>query len=384
MTIKFQATIAEALYLIHWKWWTLSCVLLVILAATPSRGQPHSSAVPVLGVDKSRLEIGESQLRELESKADHSPCWREAVRGLDLSCKQLSDIQQSRLAVAFANCHLEKSGRQTYPCNDDMTIRECTGDMDHDAYQTYTHFFTHTGHICYFLQIELWQGRTEGLIGRLSDTSSQAVEKLEQSLEYHRAMDGKQDTALRNQDLIIEQDRKIASSLQEARTDMETSFSEMSTMAEQQKALLGEMFASLQASVDAVRGLMSLMLVEFIGWETVAVFAISWLVVMLLPQYRYSRFKMIVLLVAEVVVEVCVRRVYGYMILGGETPPQDLVCVCVCVCVRVRARVCVCACACVRASVCVRECACASVRARVCVCVCACVCCVCTGVNCCL
>ena len=158
----------------------------------------------------------------------HSPCWREAVNKLDLSCKQLCDLQQSRLAVAFANCHLDKSGRQTYPCSDEMSIRECTEDMDHDAYQTYTHFFTHTGHICYFLQIEVWQGRTVGLIGRLSDTSSQAVEKLEQSLEYHRIMDDKQDSALRNQDLILEQDRRIAASLQETHKEMAASFSEMS------------------------------------------------------------------------------------------------------------------------------------------------------------
>ena len=284
--------------------------------------QPHST---VLSIDKSRLEVGEAGLRELESKASHSPCWRDAVSQLDSSCKQLNDIQQSRLAVAFANCHLAKSGRQTYPCTDAMTILECTEGMGTEAYQTYTHFFTHTGHICYFLQIELWQGRTEGLIGRLSDTSSEAVQKLEQSLDYHRILDDKQDRALRNQDTILEQDRKIAGSLADTHRDMEASFGEMSVMAEQQKALLGEMFVSLQSSVEAVRSLMSLLLVEFIGWETVAVFCVSWLVVLLLPQFNYSRFKMVMVLVGEVAVEVCVRRLYGYIVMGRETPPTNLV-----------------------------------------------------------
>ena len=228
----------------------------------------------ILGVDQSRIEIGEETLREWENKAFHSPCWSEAVRRLDHSCKQLSDVEQSRLAVAFANCHLDKSGRQTYPCTEEMSIRECTGTMDHDGYQTYTHFFTHTGHICYFLQIELWQGRTEGLIGRLSATSIQAVEKLERSLEYHRVMDDKQSTALHNQDLILQQDQKIITSLQQTHTDMEASFHEMSAMAESQKALLGEMFGSLQSSLEAVRGVMSLMVVEFIGWETLVLFVV--------------------------------------------------------------------------------------------------------------
>ena len=269
--------------------------------------------------------MGEARLRELEGKAEHSPCWREAVKGLNASCKLLSDIQQSRLAVAFANCHLDKSGRQTYPCTGDMTIAECTNGMDTDAFQSYTHFFMHTGHICYFLQIEVWQGRTEGLIDRLSDTSSEAVEKLERSLDYHRLMDQKQDSALQNQDLILEQDRQIAGSLRDTRQSMESSFTDMTTMAENQKALLGEMFGSLQALVEAVRGLMSLMLVEFIGWETVVVFVVSWLVVMLLPQFHHSRAKMVALLVAEAMVEVCVRRVYGYVVLAGGTPPKNLV-----------------------------------------------------------
>ena len=278
-----------------------------------------------LGVDRSRLELGEAGLRELEGKAAHSPCWRDAVDQLDLSCKLLNDMEQSKLAVAFANCHLAKSGRATYPCSEEMSVLECTESMDTEAYQTYTHFFTHTGHICYFLQIELWQGRTEGLIGRLSHTSAEALLKLERSLEYHEAMDEKQDTALKNQDRILEQDRQIASSLSKTQADMEASFGDMSAMAEQQKAMLGEMFGSLQSSVEAVRGLMSLVVVEFVGWGTVVWFCLAWLVVMLLPQFHYSRFKLLVVLVVEGMVEVCVRRLYGYLVIAGDTPPSDLV-----------------------------------------------------------
>ena len=279
----------------------------------------------VLEVDRSRLELGEAGLKELEGKAAHSPCWKEAVEKLDLSCKRLSDMQQSKLAVAFANCHLDKSGRATYPCTEEMSVRDCTETMDTEAYQTYTHFFTHTGHICYFLQIELWQGKTEGLIGRLSHTSTEALLKLERSLEYHETMDEKQDTALQNQDKILEQDRQIASSLRKTRADMQASFGEMSAMAEQQKAMLGEMFGSLQGSVEAVRGLMSLVVVEFVGWGTVVWFCLAWLVVMVLPQFHYSRFKLLVVLMGEAMVEVCVRRLYGYLVITGDTPPPDLV-----------------------------------------------------------
>ena len=169
-----------------------------------------------------------------------------------------------------------------------MSIEECTKDMDPVVFQTYTEFFTHTGHICYFLQSELWQERTENVITRLSDTSDEAVAKLEEALEYHKVMDVKQSEALSNQDAILKQEQKIALSLGETRKSMDQAFGDMADMAEKQKVLLSEMFGSLQSSIEAIHTLMSLFLVEFIGYEMFATFVISWLVILLLPQFGSS------------------------------------------------------------------------------------------------
>ena len=39
----------------------------------------------ILEVDKTRLEMGEAGLKEMEGNAAHSPCWRAAIEKLDLS-----------------------------------------------------------------------------------------------------------------------------------------------------------------------------------------------------------------------------------------------------------------------------------------------------------
>ena len=280
-----------------------------------------------LSVDNYRKVLGEKRLKEIQQKAGDSACWKEAVSQLNSTCRLLSDIEQSRLAVAFANCHLGKSARQTYPCTDSMSIEECTKDMDPVGFQTYTEFFTHTGHICYFLQSELWQERTENVITRLSDTSDEAVAKLEEALEYHRVMDKKQSEALSNQDAILDQERKIALSLGETRKSMDQAFGDMADMAEKQKVLLSEMFGSLQSSIEAIRTLMSLFLVEFIGYETFATFVVSWLVILFLPQFGSSRFKLHLVLFADLFLEIVIRRLYGYFVLGGsaKSPPDSLV-----------------------------------------------------------
>ena len=152
---------------------------------------------------KEKWEKGRQKYQEIAKES--SSCWVDALGVLNSSCKYMNDVEQSRLALAFANCHLERSGRQTYPCPPDSSIQECTnGDkMTDAAFQIYTEFFAHTSNMCYYLQSKVWQERTEGTIDRLSHTSYMAVEKLEEALHYQHLMEEKQTEALNNQDQII-------------------------------------------------------------------------------------------------------------------------------------------------------------------------------------
>ena len=140
-------------------------------------------------------------------------------------------------------------------------------------------------------------------------------------------MDKKQNEALSNQDTILEQERKIALSLGETRKSMDQAFGDMADMAEKQKVLLSEMFGSLQSSIEAIHTLMSLFLVEFIGYKTFATFVISWLVILFLPQFGFSLLKLHLVLFADLFLEIVIRQVYGYFVLGGaaKSPPDSLV-----------------------------------------------------------
>ena len=293
----------------------LLCIGYTISVSTIRHSDP-SPANPNIAIDEERKSLGESKLRELERQSESSQCWRDAISQLDASCKDLTDMQQSRLAVAFANCHLAKSSRQIYPCSEWMTIEECTRDMDPVAFHTYTEFFTHAGHICYFLQSQLWQERTENVISRLSDSSKEALDKLEESLEYHKVLDAKQNKALNNQDKILDQDQKIAESLHKTSEQMNEAFTDMRVMAEKQRQLLSEVFGTLQRSSESVHYLMSLFLVEFVGYETFAFFIVYWLVILLLPQFGYSRSKLHLVFFANLAVEIVFRRIYGYFMFG--------------------------------------------------------------------
>ena len=96
--------------------------------------------------DDSRQAKGRNKYKELERDAENSQCWRAALDSLDSTCSKLTDTRQMRLALSFANCHLESTGRQTYPCTTAMDVKDCINKdiMNDSDFQIYTQFYTHT------------------------------------------------------------------------------------------------------------------------------------------------------------------------------------------------------------------------------------------------
>ena len=89
-------------------------------------------AAPQFQLDASlerRAAAGREQLELLKRDAASSPCWEAALSKLETGCRALDDETQSRLAIAFTNCHLAKSGLPTYACTDAMTVEACTAPM---------------------------------------------------------------------------------------------------------------------------------------------------------------------------------------------------------------------------------------------------------------
>ena len=93
----------------------------------------------------SQLEHGRQQLDLVRSHSvlpKYGSCWKRALEELEQGCKQLTDEEQSYLALQFANCFLERSGMETYPCKRGDDISNCLVNMDNNAFTSYSNFFT--------------------------------------------------------------------------------------------------------------------------------------------------------------------------------------------------------------------------------------------------
>jgi hypothetical protein len=95
--------------------------------------------------DNSVLESGQFQYNLIKRDSQmpkYGKCWISALDSLENGCRHLTDELQSRLALDFANCFLEKSGQKIYPCEKNQQMSECLRGVDSNAFSAYSNFFT--------------------------------------------------------------------------------------------------------------------------------------------------------------------------------------------------------------------------------------------------
>lgn len=98
----------------------------------------------ILQYSPETISDSQSNLQNLQNRAKTNACMRSALHILQINCKNMTDDDQSRLAIMLSNCHFQKSGKPLFPCSEEKTILECTKNMTGDSWNTYTEFYTHS------------------------------------------------------------------------------------------------------------------------------------------------------------------------------------------------------------------------------------------------
>ncbi|XP_069502456.1 protein brambleberry-like [Ambystoma mexicanum] len=169
-----------------------------------------------------RLEEGRTQLQRMQEFARHprfGDCWTGALKRVDVGCRQLDEDEQSRIALAFTHCHLQRSGRIFPDCTESSSVRDCTQSMDAVAFGTYTEFFTHAHSICYFLQNEVWQKQAEDTILRLTVNSDSVARQLEATNQMAEEMIQTQNATRQTQEEILKNGDLLKRALQDSTQD---------------------------------------------------------------------------------------------------------------------------------------------------------------------
>lgn len=129
------------------------------------------------------------------------------VAQLKASCEGLSEEQLAKLGVILFNCEAESVGRQTYLCTEEMvsnklmakrsrrrrralfffvigslsivqTLKECTEDMDSDAWNAYHIISNRARAVCYSVRQQLFRLRAEHTVNALISTATSQLDAM--------------------------------------------------------------------------------------------------------------------------------------------------------------------------------------------------------------
>ncbi|KAJ7317484.1 hypothetical protein JRQ81_003646 [Phrynocephalus forsythii] len=192
----------------------------------------------IISQGKARWQLA----REWARHPRYGACWTGALDLLSTGCRELDEEQQSHIALAFAHCHLQRSGRTFPPCEPHSSIRDCTQHMDPVAFGVYTEFFTHAHSICYFLHNEAWQQRAQDTVHRLTSSSETVAHQLESTNQLAEQISQAQNATLRSQEQILQDGELLRRTLHDSSQGVRRAFQELQDSASEQRLAFAEIF----------------------------------------------------------------------------------------------------------------------------------------------
>jgi hypothetical protein len=122
--------------------------------------------------------LQEAQYFGLAPTSQLDTCQQAVVLRLKASCASLTEEQLAKLSVSFLNCQSAAEGRPQYPCSDDMSLRECTGDMDPDTWNTYHLMNNRARAVCLSSRQAQFRALTEMTVNKLMNTAKGQIDAM--------------------------------------------------------------------------------------------------------------------------------------------------------------------------------------------------------------
>jgi hypothetical protein len=123
--------------------------------------------------------LQEAQNFGLATSSQLDSCQQSVILRLKSSCSSLTEEQLAKLSVSLLNCQSSAEGRPQYPCSDEMTLRQCTGDMDPDTWNTYHLMNNRARAVCIASRQAQFRALTEMTVNKLMNSAKGQIDALE-------------------------------------------------------------------------------------------------------------------------------------------------------------------------------------------------------------
>lgn len=268
--------------------------------------------------DRNAIQMaeGEKQYRLMQSNANvpqYGKCWTEAIRRIDKTCSDLNEKTQAALALRFTKCFIEMSGgSNTNSNNVDEDLNacddiECMANMSERVFQTYTHFYTHTTNICYYLMHQIWHSQTESTINQLQTQSQSVSKQLEIAGQLQINLLQQQREGLKVQRELVAHGVNLSSVLSESQGSLHRLTEQFRNSTIEQGRQLGDLFQRLAQFHNWIVG-------EYTFFEQIMYYSVLMVVIIVATTAKRSencRFILFLLAIMNLAVESLLQRYLG-------------------------------------------------------------------------
>ncbi|XP_064459525.1 protein brambleberry-like [Ornithodoros turicata] len=180
-------------------------------------------------------------------------CHHRIFLSLKGSCSSMTEEEMGKLSVRLLNCQSAVEGRPTFPCTDEMTLRDCTRNMDQHTWNSYHLVSNRARAVCFSTRQQQFYAKTEMTVNKLVWSSEQqvrAMSELERSQQKVSSLTSETLDAVASGHvkLLLEQER-LTQSQGKIQTFVEDNLEQLT----KEKALIAAGQKELAAMTEDVR-----------------------------------------------------------------------------------------------------------------------------------
>ncbi|XP_062578041.1 protein brambleberry-like [Saccostrea cucullata] len=138
-----------------------------------------SSKFEIVSTDTKFLKLAS----ELTDMSPLDACYHIVVYNLKKKCGELKEEDLGKLAVQLLNCQSMAEDRPTFKCTSEMSIAECTKDMDGPTWNAYQIVGNRARAVCYATQQDQFRRLTEMAVHDLVSAADDQLESMKQMMK---------------------------------------------------------------------------------------------------------------------------------------------------------------------------------------------------------
>ncbi|XP_031830089.2 protein brambleberry isoform X1 [Nomia melanderi] len=119
-----------------------------------------------------------AKFTEIQVSSPLETCQHKVIMKIRTSCSEMTEEQLAKLSVNLLNCQSAVEGRKMFPCTEDMSLKQCTTDMDADMWNAYHLMSNRARAVCYAARSTQFRALTELTVNKLMQTAHTQIQTL--------------------------------------------------------------------------------------------------------------------------------------------------------------------------------------------------------------